>query len=145
MHTFDRWTKAMAWIGVILIWFPLLTPLVLTLGLLIAEGIFRLDYLMPAELFLFALAGGALLFWAAWRVKHYQQWIGWGMFTTLGTLILSQSLAVVTGLANGDAEPVGWRLWLVMGVYAIFLLALIFSAVGGIRLTRIILLSKQPE
>ena len=62
-------TKILAGTGTALVWFPLLAPVLLSVILLITEGVFRLDYLIPAELFPLAGGGGILLVWAALRAR----------------------------------------------------------------------------
>ncbi len=53
----DIFTKILAIIGTILVWFPILMPILISAVVLIGERIFRLDFMMPAELGLFILAG----------------------------------------------------------------------------------------
>ncbi len=91
---------------------------------------------MPAELFPIVAIGGGLLLWAALRARSPQKVIGWGLGAGLVALIVSQVLAVVTGLASGESEAVGWRWALVVGVYALYPLALILVGVGGVSLLR---------
>jgi len=62
-------TKILATVGTVLVWFPILAPILLTVIFYINERIFRFDYLMPMELFLAALIGGGLLIWAALRMR----------------------------------------------------------------------------
>ncbi len=63
---------------------------------------------MPAELFPAAVAGGALLWWAALRARARQRAIGWGLAAMIGLLFGGQAVAVMTGLASGETEPAGW-------------------------------------
>lgn len=129
-------TKILAIAGTILIWLPVLAPVLLSVAALITRRVFLFDYLMPAELFVFALIGGGLLVWAALRVHSRQKLISWGFGIAVGMLVGGQVLAVVTGLASGEAEPVGWRLTLVFASLVIYTLALIVTGIGGIWLLR---------
>jgi len=129
-------TRALAVIGVTLVWIPLVAPVVPSLIRLVAAGVFRLDYLMPAELFPVALVGGGLLMWAAIRARSRQALIGWGLGGMVGALAGSQISAIATGLASGATEPSGWRLTLVAALLALYVLALIEIAVSGILLVR---------
>jgi hypothetical protein len=97
---------------------------------------FRFDYLMPAELFPVALAGGLLLIWAALRARSRQRLIGWGLVIAAGLLVGGQALAVVTGLASGETEPVGLWWALVLASLVIYTLALVDMGVGGVLLLR---------
>jgi hypothetical protein len=134
--TKDILTKGLAIAGTALVWFPILAPVVLTVIGLIADGLFRFDYLMPAELFPAALVGGGLLMGAALRARSRRGLIGWGLGIAAGLLVGGQALAVVTGLASGDAEPAGWLLALVLASIAVYSLALVVIAIGGALLVR---------
>ena len=78
MEKKDGLTKTLAIFGTVLMWFPVLAPFIASMGLFIRSGMFRFDYLMPAELFPSALLGGAMLLWAALRARSHQKLIGWG-------------------------------------------------------------------
>ena len=136
-------TKILAVTGTVLVWLPLLAPVLLSLALFISRRIFRFDYLMPAELFLFALAGGALLIWAALRARARWALIGWGLGLAAGMLVGGQALAVATGLASGETEAAGWPWVLVLSSLAVLWLALIVLAAGAVLLLRDLL--KTPR
>jgi hypothetical protein len=127
-------TKILAIVGTVLVWFPILAPILLSVAAFIIERLFRFDYLMPAELFLAALVGGGLLIWAALRARSRWGLIGWGLGVAAGMLVGGQELAVVTGLASGATEPVGWRWALVLASLVIYSLALVVIGVGGVLL-----------
>ena len=129
-------TKILAIVGTVLVWFPILTPVLLSVAAVIAEGMFRFDYLMPAELFPVALVGGCLLLWAALRARSGCRLVGWCLGIAVGSLVGGQVLAVVTGLASGETEPVGWPWALVLAALAIYTLAVVVMGVGGLSLLR---------
>lgn len=129
--------KALIGIGMVLVCFPILAPVLISVIAWIASDVWRLDYLMPAELVLFALVGGGLLLWAALRVQsRWRNLVGWSLGTTIIALVGAQGLAVFSGLASGEVEPVGWPFGLVLVLLAIYLLSLIAMAIGGILLAR---------
>src|SRR5512143_47947 len=99
METKGILTKILAIVGTVLAWFPTVAPLLASAALFVRARLFRLDYLMPAELFPFALAGGALLLWAAFRAHSRRRLIGWSLGAAVVLLFAGQALAVVTGLA----------------------------------------------
>src|SRR3972149_5120723 len=134
MEKKDVLTKILAIVGTLLVWFPILAPVLLSVIVIISDRIFRFDYLMPAELFPVALAGGGLLTWAALRARSRQRLIGWGLGIAAGLLIGSQALAVVTGLASGETEPTGWWWMLVLASLFIYSLTLVVMGVGGVLL-----------
>jgi hypothetical protein len=129
-------TKTLASIGTVLVWLPLLAPILLAVIMVFVEGRFLFDFLMPAELFLLALIGGGLLLWAARHAHSYGKLIGGSLGAAVGCLFGVQALAVATGLANGDHEAEGWRLMLVTSGLGLYVLALVFVALGGILLLR---------
>lgn len=129
-------TKILAIAGSVLVWFPLLAPVLISLIFFAQEGEFRIDYLMPAELFLFALGGGILLLWAAIRARSQRGLIGWGLGIAAGMLVGGQALAVVTGLASGETQVGGWQWAFVLGSLIAYILALIAVGVGGILLLK---------
>jgi hypothetical protein len=136
MEKKDVLTKVLAVAGTALVWFPILAPVLLSVVVIITRRLFRFDYLMPAELFPVALAGGGLLVWAARRARARQKLIGWGLGMAAGFLAGGQVLAVVTGLASGATEPTGWPWMLVLASLVIYSLALVAMGVGGVLLLR---------
>jgi len=129
-------TKILAIAGTVLVWFPILAPILITTILFTQEQIFRFDYLMPAELGLFVFGGGILLLVAAIRAHFHAKLIGWGLGTALVLLVGGQALAVVTGLADGSTEIGGWQWMLVLGTLVAYVLAIVASGVGGVLLLR---------
>jgi len=129
-------TKILAIFGTILMWLPVLAPLILAVGSLIFAGMFRFDYLMPAELFPSALIGGILLVWASMRAHSYRKLIGWGLVIAVILLFGGQALAVVTGMASGETEPTPLLMALVLGPILIYALVLAVVGVGGVLLVR---------
>ena len=136
MEKQDVLTKILAGAGTALVWIPILAPILFSLALFINRRIFRFDYLMPAELFPAALAGGGLLIWAALRAHSRLRMIGWGLAIAVFMLVGGQALATVTGLASGEAEPAGWRWALVLTSLVVFSLALVVIGTGGLLLIR---------
>ncbi len=127
-------TKILAVAGSVLVWIPLLAPVLFSTVPLIKSGVFHFDYLMPAELFLFALVGGILLLWAALRARARRGLIGGGFAAALSLPVIGQAIASLTGLASGEIEPVGWQWSLVLAALAAYCLALAVVGVGGILL-----------
>jgi hypothetical protein len=129
-------TKILALLGTILVWIPILAPILLSAAFFVAEHLFRFDYLMPAELFPSAIAGGLLLIWAGLRLRAQLKLISWGLAVSTGMLVGAQLLAEATGLASGEIEPAGIWFTLVTSSLVIFILAVIGMGIGGIILLR---------
>ncbi len=127
-------TKILAVSGTFLVWLPILAPVLVTAVRLLQQGGFNFDYLMPAELFLIALVGGGSLILVARRAHLGWRVIGWGLGIAALMLGAGQILALVTGLASGEAEAAGWPLELVRVSIYIYILALVVTGIGGIRL-----------
>ena len=129
-------TKILAIVGTALVWLPILAPIGLSVIVIISEHIFRLDYLMPAELFPVVLVGGGLLIWAALWARSRRGLIGWSLGSAIVLLVGGQALAVATGLASGETQPTGGWWALVLASLVIYLLAVVLTGVGGILLLR---------
>lgn len=129
-------TKTLAVAGSALVWFPILAPGLAALAALTGGRGFRFDYLMPAELFPSALLGGGVLFWAALRARSRRRFIGGSLAAAVCMLVGGQALAVLTGLASGEAEPVGLRWALVVVSLVVYTLSVAAMGVGGILLLR---------
>jgi hypothetical protein len=127
-------TKILAIIGTLLVWFPILAPVVFSALLTARSHIFRFDYLMPAELSLFALLGAILLVWASQRARSRRGLIAWSIGAAVFLLVASQLLAVATGLASGVTEPTGWQWAVVLGMIIGYSLALVATGIGGLLL-----------
>lgn len=129
-------TKVLAVAGAILVWFPILAPILLTAVLFIQRQVFRFDYLMPAELGLFAFGGGILLLVAAFRAHSHWKLIAWGLGIAVVMIIGAQALAEITGLADGLVGIGGWQWMLVIGGLVAYILAIVAVGIGGILLLR---------
>jgi hypothetical protein len=129
-------TKILAILGTGIVSLPVLAPIVFSGIRLAADNIFRFDYLMPAELFPAALAGGGLLTFASILARSRRVWIIGGLCAAAVLLVGGQALAVATGLASGEIEPAGWIMTIVLGTVAIYALALLAIIAGGVLLLR---------
>jgi hypothetical protein len=132
----DIFTRTLAAAGTVLVWLPVLAPIVFSAGLLIRAGILRVDYLMPAELFPLALLGGGLLLWAALRARSRRGLIGGSLAGAVILPVAGQVIASLTGLASGRTEPDGWQWALVLAARALYVVALVVLGVGGVLLLR---------
>ena len=129
-------TKVLEITGTILAGLPIAAPIILSLLSLIFSGRFRFDYLMPAELFFFSLAGAAALIWAAIRAHTRLRLLIWSLGIGVLFLFGGQGLAMVTGLADGRiSEESPWMI-LVTATIALFSLAMVALFIGGILLCR---------
>jgi hypothetical protein len=142
MEQRDGLTKLLAVAGTALAWIPMLAPTAITAVFFLQTGLLRFDYLMPAELFLSALGGGCLLFWASLRAHSHQRFIGWSLAAAVAFLAGSQGSAMITGLASGATEPAGGPLALVILLLIGYLLAVFMIGVGGWLLLRIVFSGK---
>ena len=129
-------TKLLAIAGTVLVWFPLVAPILLSLILFLQRQIWRIDYLMPAELFFSFLLGSGLLLWATLRAHAQVKLVAWGLGFAVLMLFAGQAIAVATGLASGEAEPAGWRLGIVIASLIVYIGGMIVVGLGGIFLIR---------
>ena len=131
MKTENILTKALAIGGTLLVWFPILVPIFFSISLLIAERVFRFDYLMPAELFLLALVGGGLLLWATARAHSRTGFVVWGLSLAVVMFVGVQWFAALTGLDSGETEPAGWIWGAALTMLAAHSVGIILMGVGG--------------
>ncbi len=136
--------KALAVIGTILLWIPIIFPILLAIISFFESGKFRFDYLMPAELFPSALLGAIILLVCSYKAKRYRRFLTWSFFAALIFLLSSQSIAVLTGLASGDVEPTPLLLTVVLIPLAVYSLLLIVMGTSGCLLCRDIFTEKKP-
>jgi hypothetical protein len=136
-------TRTLVTIGTVLIWFPMVLPVIFSGSRLLRAHIFRFDYLLPAEIFPVVLVGAALLLWGARRAHLRTAFIGGGFALTLASLALALILAQVTGMASGAVEPVGWPFALVAACFVLFWIGMLAMGVGGILLWRDLRRSNQ--
>lgn len=128
--------KALAVIGTVFVLLPVLAPIFFTIVSLLVRGQFRFDFLMPAELFPLVLLGGIVLLVSAHMAKQSKKRIGTSLGAAAVLLILSQGIAVVTGLADGRVDPSGWQGYVVLGMIGIFDIAVLGMGIGGIALLK---------
>jgi hypothetical protein len=136
MEKKDVFTKILASLGTILVWFPILFPVLISLSRLFSRGDFRFDYLMPAELFPVILFAGGLLLWAAVRARSQRRLIAWSLGIAFGALVIGQMIAVLTGLASGAVQAEGLPWFAVLGSIALYSLSVIGMGIGAILLLR---------
>jgi hypothetical protein len=135
-----RLTRALSIVGTILVWLPLVAPVALGLARFVQAGRLQIDYLMPAELFIVGLVGSVLLLWAALRARSYRGLVAGSLAAAVVMLVAGLSVASLTGLASGAVEASGWRIVVVIGLLAGYVMALCVLGVGGVLLTRRLLL-----
>lgn len=134
MQTRNILTKILAIVGTVLAWFPVLAPILLAIIALLTRGRFLFDYLMPAELFLFALVGSGLLLWATIRAHSRTRFILWGLGIAVLMFVGVQWFAALTGLDTGETQPVGWIWGLAILMLLIHSVGIILVGVGGVLL-----------
>jgi hypothetical protein len=128
MEKKDTLSKILAIVGTVLVWIPILAPVVFGFVSLGMDGIYRFDYLMPAELGILAFVGGALLLWGAIRAKSRQGIVAWGLGIAAGSIFILN--------AFGDVEPGSLRWAIAIGLLTTYSLAIVVMGVGGILLWR---------
>lgn len=121
-------SKILSIVGTVLVWIPILAPVIFGFVSLIMDGIYRFDYLMPAELGILAFVGGALLLWGAIRAKSRKGIIAWALGIAAGSIFIMNTF--------GDVEPGSLRWAIVVGLLITYSLAIVLMGVGGILLWR---------
>jgi hypothetical protein len=136
MEKKEKLTRILAIVGTILVWIPLVLPIVFGVIHFAGTRRFLVDFLMPGELFPVIAVGGGLLLWAAFRSGKCKKYLLWASAAAVFFLFASLEFAQISGIASGKTEEAGlpmiglWTLW------AIFCLSVVALGVGGIRLIR---------
>lgn len=129
-------TKTLAVTGTVLVWFPILAPVLISAIFFLQERMLRIDYLMPAELFFFFLSGSALLLWATLRAHLHVKLVAWGLGIAVTVLGAGMWLAEATGLASGEIEPAGLPWMAVTAALFIYVVGILLVGLGGVLLLR---------
>lgn len=134
MEKKDLLTRILSIAGTVLVWLPVLAPIVFSIFALFTRGRFLFDYLMPAELLFLFIAGAGILIWAALRARSRLKLIKWSVAASIAALVLSMGIATLSGLASGAREAVG--IWWVLTVILLvaYSLGIIVTGVAGILL-----------
>jgi len=119
----DTLSKILTIIGTVLVWIPILAPVVFGFVSLVMDGIYRFDYLMPAELGILVFVAGGLLLWGAIRARSQQGIIAWGLGIAAGTMAIL--------FAFGDVEPGSLRWGIAIGLLVFYSLSIVAMGVGG--------------
>lgn len=127
-------TKILAAAGTLLVWIPIGFTVLTSAAGTVLTGSFRFDYLMPAELFLFALAGMVLLIWSALRSGLRRKLIV--SSSVLASFFFGACIVIaeITGMASGRTEAAGLPLFMTMLMLALYSVSLIVIGTGGVML-----------
>jgi len=128
MEEKDVLAKGPAIIGTVLVWIPVLAPVILGFVSLTIDGIYRFDYLMPAELGILVFIGGTLLVWGASRARSRQGIVTWAFGIA--------AVSIIVLFIFGDVVPGSWEWMVVIGLLIAYSLAIIGMGIGGIYLWR---------
>jgi hypothetical protein len=132
----DTIARILAIIGTILVALPLVAPLLFSLRWIGSPVGYRLDYLMPFEIYPVTLVGAALLVWASLRMHARRGAVGIAISVMLGSLVLSAIAAQVTGIAQSVERLETWKYVLTAGLGGISLLVQVALIVVGCLLVR---------
>ena len=122
--------------GTVLVWLPILAPVLIFIAMIIKDSRFIFDYLMPVELFLFALVGGGLLLWAALWTRSHLKLTGWGLGIAIGLRIGLELLVFLRDRTSGETKLTDlWNVLLLVWTIAISV-SIIFIGIGGVMLLR---------
>lgn len=130
---FDR---ALAIVGTAFAWLPIVATVALSLAESIGTGTPRIDWLMPAGMFVFYGVGAAMLVLVAVGTHRHRRLVVGSVAVAVVTLLAAQGLALVAGLASGQPEPSGWPWALALVLLTVYTVAVIATGVGGVRLSR---------
>ncbi len=128
--------KVLAILGTVLVLLPILFMLLTGVVGSIMSKQLRCDYMIPAELSLFVLAGSGLLLWAAIRERSFLRAIAWTTGIAFLLLIGCQGVAILTGLASGLVKVDDASAWMavVIGMLIAYDVGVALLGYWGVRL-----------
>jgi len=129
--------KILAVLGTATVLAPFVFMIITSIIGSLSIGVFRMDYLIPAELAPLVLLGALMIFWAALLSSYRIKLIISTMVAAMVFLALSMIIAAMSGLASGAMQPKGT-------VWAIVILTLILYGIttAGIGVEGIMLIKK---
>ena len=136
MGKHDALSKTLAVAGTVLVALPLIAPLVFSVRFLGRPGGFRIDYLMPFEIYPVTLVGVALLIWVAFRARERKREVGWAVGGMFAGILLAAAAAKITGIADSVERLETWRYALTAALGGLSLLAQVALVVIGWLLAR---------
>ncbi len=137
---FDR---ALAIVGTLFAWLPIVATVALPLLASNDTGTFRIDWLMPAGMFVFYGVGAAMLVLVAVGTHRHRRLVVGSVAVAVVTLLAAQGLALVGGLASGQSEPTGWSWALALALLAVHTVAVIATGIAGVRLSWTLLRARR--
>ena len=105
--------KTLAITGTVIVLSPFAFMIITSIAGSIRMGVFRMDYLIPAEMAPLVLLGALMIFWSALLSKYNLKLIIITMAAAMIFLIGSMVIAAASGLASGAMEPKG-TVWAVV-------------------------------
>jgi len=129
-------SKIIAITGTILVWIPIIAPVLLTIIFLIIKGRFAFDFLMPMELIFLVIIGAILLIISSIIMKFKWKIIGISLGTIISIFILGQFIAEITGIASGETEMTSTLYFIMITFVIIYIISLIILGISGIKLVK---------
>jgi hypothetical protein len=123
MERKGTFSKILVIVGTVLVWFPILAPFLFGIIPLVSDGVYRFDFLMPAELGILVFIGGIMLMWGAIRVRSRKPIVAWGL------VIAAASIAVLFAL--GDVTPGSPQFFIAIGLLIAYALSIVVMGIGG--------------
>lgn len=138
-------TRVLAVAGTVLVWVPVVLPVVFWLGIGIRSGNFiHLDFMIPAEIFWVVLVGAGLLIWAGLRARSGWRFVVVSLGVAILFLVTVIAFTAVTGLASGATEPTPLLMGVSYGLLILFDLAVVATGLGGIFLLKNLFTPSRP-
>lgn len=128
--------RSLALVGTVFAWLPIVAAATLSVLESIGTGALRIDWLMPAGMFVFYGVGAAMLVLVAVGTHRHRRLVVGSVAVAVVTLLAAQGLALASGLASGQTEPAGWPWALSLALLAVHTVATIATGIGGVRLSR---------
>lgn len=112
-------TKLLSIAATLLLWFPILKTLIISIGLSIIYREFVFNYYVAAESAIFTLAGAGLLLWAAIRVRVMVKPVVWTLISMIMMFSVNQAIVMISERARGWVLIVYTLLSIILAVISI--------------------------
>ncbi len=134
MRTRTTLGKVLAILGTVLLALPILFMLITSSIFTVRTSEFRMDFLIPGELFFVVLAGGLALLWATIRSRTMIKCIAWLLGIGLVMLFGGQGIAMLTGLASGRIDNTSPWMIVVTAMIICYDICVLLMAICGVKL-----------
>lgn len=137
--------KIFAVLGTVFVFFPIFFSLLTSIIGTIRDKVLRFDFLIPMELFMLVILGGAFITYVAYKQKKGFRSTLANLILVVISLVLSQSLAVVSRLAMDRTGKPAYVWIVIIALIVLYWACSVGLLISGIVLTKEILINRTQQ